>query len=211
MATFNDQDYIGKFTRTSQIIVGALIAGVLIFLAIAWFVDVGLIAPAPAGPGAVQGAAPGNAPGAGAAGDGALVGTLITYMAVGWAVVAIPLSFGVPALIAKQQRKQIASGSWAPGVQQAGPGAQLRPESWNTDSGKLAAVYQQQLIIAAALVEGAAFFTGIAYMLGRNPIALGVTLLLVAILLLRFPTIQRVERWIERQQEKLMEDRQAAT
>jgi hypothetical protein len=211
MATFNDQDYIGKITRTSQILVGALVAGVLIFLAIAWFVDVGPVAPAPAGPGAAQGAAPGNAPGAGAAGDAAFVARLLTYMAVCWAAVAIALSFLVPALVAKQQRRQIASGTWAPPTQQGGRGSQIRPESWNTDSGKLAAVYQQQLIIGAALVEGAAFFTGVAYMLGRDPIALGVALLLVAMLVLQFPTIQRVERWIDGQQEKLTEDRQMAT
>jgi hypothetical protein len=47
-------------------------------------------------------------------------------------------------------------------------------------------------------------------MIGRNPITLGVALLLLAALAPRFPTRTRVASWIERQQELLAQDRQAA-
>jgi hypothetical protein len=68
-------------------------------------------------------------------------------------------------------------------------------------------VYQTQLIIGAAQIEGVAFFAGVAYFLSKDPIALGLALLLVGALILRFPTIERVQRWIDQQQEKLITSR----
>ena len=59
--------------------------------------------------------------------------------------------------------------------------------------------------------EGVAFFAGVAYFVSKNPIALGLALLLVGALILRFPTIGRVQRWIDQQQEKLILERQSAT
>ncbi len=47
-------------------------------------------------------------------------------------------------------------------------------------------------------------------MIGRNPIALGVALLLLAPFAPRFATCTRVASWIERQQVLLAQDRQAA-
>jgi hypothetical protein len=47
-------------------------------------------------------------------------------------------------------------------------------------------------------------------MIGRNPIAQGVAFLLLAAFAPRFPTRTRVVSWIERQQELLAQDRQAA-
>jgi hypothetical protein len=47
-------------------------------------------------------------------------------------------------------------------------------------------------------------------MIGRNPIALGVALLLLAAFAPRFPTRTRVASWIECQQELPAQDRQAA-
>jgi hypothetical protein len=47
-------------------------------------------------------------------------------------------------------------------------------------------------------------------MIGRNPIALGVALLLLAAFAPRFPTRARVAFRIEREQELLAQDRQAA-
>jgi hypothetical protein len=47
-------------------------------------------------------------------------------------------------------------------------------------------------------------------MIGRNPIALDVALLLLAAFARRFPTRMRAASWIERQQVLLAQDRQAA-
>ena len=71
------------------------------------------------------------------------------------------------------------------------------------DTGKLAFVYQTQLIIGSALCEGMAFFAAIAYMLERNPLALGMALILLACLAVRIPTRDRVNAWIDQQQSML--------
>ena len=100
---------IDQITRTTQIIIGALIAGVTIFLLIAaYIVYSGALFPA--------GAVPGNA-GAGAANPAGAAGAankpaggldlglgfpLLTYMAAGIAAVMLPLSFTLPGIIAAQ-------------------------------------------------------------------------------------------------------------
>ena len=54
-----------------------------------------------------------------------------------------------------------------------------------------------------------AFFAGIAYMLERNPLALGMALILLAAMAVRFPTRNRVNAWIDQQQSMLQSERQA--
>ena len=73
----------------------------------------------------------------------------------------------------------------------------------------LAQLYQTQLIVGAALLEGAAFFAGIAFMLERDPIAAGMALVLLAVLAARFPTRDRIEAWLEQQLGLLQEERQS--
>jgi hypothetical protein len=200
----NTPDTIEKVARQCQIIVGALIAGVLILLGVASLVDLRPNAAAPVVIGVVPNAAPG------AAADRGEIGPIITYTAVALTALALPLSFLVPGLVTRQNRRAIAAGTWTPPAQGGAPGRQIPPETLATDSGKLAMLYQIQLIIGAALDEGAAFCAGIAYLIGRNPIALAMAFLLVGGLVVRFPTPQRVALWIDQQQEKLVEERQTA-
>jgi hypothetical protein len=181
MSTIGDQGYIEQVTRNGQIMVGALVAGVLLFLTIA----------VPVGP-----LAPHEIP-------------FLTYAAVAFTALEVPLSFVVPSVIAKQNRRAIAAGTWTPPAQSGRPAQGQNAEALKTDAGKLATVYQMQLILGAALTEGAAFFAGVAYLLEKNPIALGLALLLVGGLVARFPTTIRVERWIAEQQERLTLERQA--
>jgi hypothetical protein len=216
MSTISDQASIGGIARTSQIIVGALIASVLVFLAIAFLVDLGQTAPAPAGAGAGGGEVHGNAAdakanaNARAAANPDAFDTMITYLAVAFGVVALPLSFIVPALVANQNRRAIAAGTWAHQASGGVTAHQIIPEAIKTDAAKLAMVYPTQLIIGGALNEGAAFFAGVAYMIGKDPIALGLAFLLLGGLVVRFPTTGRVQLWIDQQQEKLILERQAA-
>jgi len=79
-----------------------------------------------------------------------------------------------------------------------------------TDVGKLALIYQNQLIVGAALNEGVTFFALIAYMIEGQPVILGLVVLLILGLAARFPTLGRVMGWIESQQDLLLQDRQAA-
>jgi hypothetical protein len=60
------------------------------------------------------------------------------------------------------------------------------------------------------MLEGAAFFATIAYMLERNPIALATAIVLLGALVARFPTSDRVNAWLDRQLGLLQEERQSA-
>jgi hypothetical protein len=176
----SDQNELQRVTLQGQMIVGALIAGVSIFLVIATFVRLDADAGVP----------------------GSSV-PILTCTALVFAAVILPMSFIVPGLVAKQQRQLIArktpSSSPRPAMNaEQAPVAIKNPP--------LALAYLNQLIIGAAMNEGGAFLAGVAYLVERNPIALAVALALVAALVARFPTLGRIERWIEQQAEKLRED-----
>jgi hypothetical protein len=202
MATASEQDAIDKVTRTGQIIVGALITGVVVWLVVASLVEIRPKAAGPARGGAEAGA------GAGMGRDWS--SSILTYTALAFTAVLLPLSFVVPGLITRQNRQAIAAGKWAPPGRGGPAEQQISSEALKTDAGKLAIVYQVQLIIGAAMDEGVAFFAGIAYLLEKDPIALGLALLLLVGLVVRFPTSRRVALWIDWQQEQLLRERQSA-
>jgi len=60
-------------------------------------------------------------------------------------------------------------------------------------------IYQMQLIIALAMLEGAAFLNLVACMTEHNWWSLAIAGGLVAIMAVQFPTRTRVEQWIETQ------------
>ena len=217
MSTASNQDPIEQTTRICQIIVGALVAGVLIFLGVAASVDLGIRRPIqPVGGGGQQAAGQDGKPDAipgpdadanAAANPGGLLdafvsGPFITYIAIAFAVVLLPLSFVLPRIIAAQSRRAIAAGK------RSAPPQGFRPEAVATDTGQLAIVYQQQLIVGAAVNEGTAFFAAVAYLIEKSPLALGLAVLLVGGIILRFPTRRRVELWVDQQREKLELERQ---
>jgi hypothetical protein len=205
MSTVGDQDTLSTVIRQTRIIVAALIGGVLIFIAIAFLVDLrpgrqaGMPAEAGAGAGANANVLVGE--------RFALTDLLITTMAVIFAAVCVPMSFVVPNLVAARNRQFISrppTGAALPnGQTMAATPAWVSP----TETGKLAWSYLSTLIVGAALVEGSAIFAAIAYMIEKSPIALGLALLLVAVLILRFPTEGGLERWIEQQRSKLADER----
>jgi hypothetical protein len=197
MSEMNDPEVLEPITRTCQIIVGTLIAGVVFFLVIVLFVIPSGMnpAPAPAGGGAAL-----PAP----AGPGL---PIITYLAVAMGIAGLVMSFVVPSILATNARRQIAKGTWTPPTSRdPSQPAQIYPAG---DTGKLAVVYQTQLIIGSALCEGMAFFASIAYMLERNPIALVTAIVLIGGIIARFPTRDRVNAWLDQQQGKLQMERQA--
>jgi hypothetical protein len=199
MSTDDNETLVASVARLGQIITGALVTGVVIFLVIATVVDLGL-SPRPGARAGGQVGVGGPAPPQ----QSLDVGRLVTWMAVGLAALALPLSFIVPVLITNQYRRSIATGKWDPArVPRFGA------DAGESDTSKLAGVYMNQLIIGAALDEGAAFFAGVAYMLGKDPIALGVAIVLLCAIIARFPTTQRVATWIDRQLEMLFSERQA--
>jgi hypothetical protein len=194
MPDMNDPDVLEPIVRTCQIIVSALIMGVTTFLLISLFLVPTAINPGPA----LVAGGPGVPPLPQLAGPGV---PLITYIAVGMGIAGLVLSFVIPSMIVASARRKIAKGMWTPPVKQDPTKlAQILPAG---DTGKLAFVYQTQLIIGSAICEGMAFFAAIAYMLERNTLALGMALILLACLAIRFPTRNRVNAWIDHQQSKL--------
>jgi hypothetical protein len=127
---------------------------------------------------------------------------VLTVAAFTIAVVLVPLSLVVPRLTVDAARKQIAAGKWSTGKQPPG----MPPPT--TDAERLAFVYQTQKIMGAAMNEGCAFFALIAYMIEGNVIALGLALLLIAGVALRFPRRDQVAAWIDDQLGRLDMDRQ---
>jgi len=182
VSMMKDADDIQGVTQTSQIIVGSLAAGVIVF----WAVVTLVIDPDPAPAG----------------GAGLLFGMpMLTAFSALFGVAVLAASILVPRLIVDGAVAQLAKGG--PHDRDAGEGAgtkQLRPEA---GAAELLPVYQTQLIIASALNEGGAFFAAIAYMLERHAAAILVAGVLLALLLSRFPTVDRVRGWIEAQLERV--------
>ncbi len=214
MSMTNDQDVVNSMTRTIQIIAGSLIAGVVVMLGVSVAVAPIVGAPPVAGGAMGAGQAPVGDAGQPPAAGSMDVGELITWIAVAFAAVTLPLSFLLPGWITNQNRRNIAAGTWVPpsgvNANASGTPAAFGPEALQSDTGKLVSIYPTQFIVGAALNEGTAFFASLAYMIGKNPIALGLALLLLVALIARFPTRPRVAAWIDRQQELLIQDRQAA-
>jgi len=201
MSDMTDPDALQPIIRTCQIIVGAMIMGVATFLAIALFVTQVAVNPAPPPPGGGAGGAAIAAPG-----DSSL--PVITYLAVASGLIVLVLSFVVPKINIARACRQIAlAGPIATTEGVPSEPKQLYPAGY---TGKLAQLYQTQLIIGAAMLEGAAFFATIAYMLERNPIALATAIVLLGALVARFPTSDRVNAWLDRQLGLLQEERQSA-
>lgn len=167
--------------QTMQMIAGALLLGVVVFLIIALLI--------------VSNRGKGN----GMAPTGGF--PMISILAVVLAAVEFPLAFVVPAVLTRNALRQIASGAWRPPPTANAP-------AFDTDTSKLLAVRQTTRIIGLALLEGAAFLGCIAYLLEAQPFALGVPLAAILLMLMSFPTESRIRAWLERQIDRLSELRQ---
>jgi hypothetical protein len=189
-----DPEAIRSATLQGQIIVGALAAGLITFLVIVNIIDIGTTAPRAAGGG----------PGAAGAVRVDAPVPIITYVAVAFGAVLLPISFVVPELVTKQQRVAFASAG-TNASSSAGPTPGEQADAAGAPLTGLPAAFLTQLVLGAAMNEGAAFFALVAYLIEKNPIALALAVVLIAGVIFRFPTSGRVERWIEQQREKLRE------
>ncbi|OJW08338.1 MAG: hypothetical protein BGO49_13125 [Planctomycetales bacterium 71-10] len=178
-----ETDAVRAVVRTSQIIVGAMVAGVAFFCVLATTVlsDAGRPGP-PAKP-------------------DVLGLPLITAMSLGFGVISIVASLVVPRVMVEGGLRAIAKGPSLDDMKLTESGQrQVYPAS---DVGRLLPLFQTQLIVASALNEGGAFFGALAYMIERQAAALAVAGTLVALLLSRFPTLDRVQGWLDAQLERL--------
>lgn len=169
MLTAPQRAYLAVIVRTMQIVVLAMAAGVTVFGVVTVVVN----ANAPAG--------------------GNRAETLIAYLAAALAGVAIVASIVVPAILANAARQRIITGK---------PPARTFSFSFPPEIGEigpLAAAYQTRLIVASAILEGAAFFNLIAYVIAGQTFNLVAAAVMLVALLSLLPTRARLEDWIENQ------------
>ena len=165
--------------RTLQVIVGAIVVGCVIFTVVA--VVVGSMAGKPASPG------------------------IISYLAVGLAAVMIVARSVVLGLMASRGRKSIAqnrTGATAnPAVSGAPSAGEMSPER-----ARLAGLFMARTIAGAAILEGAALFSLVAYLVENSPISLAAALVLLVFIVLQFPTLSRATAWLDDQERRLREE-----
>ena len=178
------QDELTRPLRTLQIVVGALVAGTVVFLGIVLAL----------GPGAPQ------QQGAG--------GFSMTNVAMVFVVAVLIVRAIVPGAITAAGRRKIADGTWTLPPAQSGPGWMPEFLKRTGDAGKLTCVFMTRTIVAGALIEGATFFMLIAHMLEQTPLSLIVAAVLIAGLLLHVPTRARLIGWIEDQLVQIEQQRQ---
>jgi hypothetical protein len=145
-------------TRILQIVVSALVVGVLMF---GGFVGLTALKKPPQD-------------------------TTLSFIAVGFGALMIVLHVIVPGIVER---------------------AALANQSVGSGDEQLVRVYFTRTIIAAALLEGAAFLSLVAVMQEHQPWVLGVTAALVVLMVMQIPSRTRIEHWLE---SRLMEREQGA-
>ena len=190
------KDRVQPVLLASQIIIGSLLVGPIPILVIGIFIGPLL---APSKPAAAQAGAP-AAPASGEA-----LNMILEYAAIGAGAIAVLMSFILPRVISASGRKSVAEHTKAAQLGgSAGKAAEL--ETIDEQHARLLPQFQSQLIVRAAILEGATFFAAVVYLLTGNAIVTGVAILLLVVILAAFPTRPRVDHWLERQQEKLRDD-----
>jgi hypothetical protein len=178
-------EILRPMVRTQQIIVGSLLTGCTVFLGVVLvLLFSGIWAPAPAQFPALE---------------------MVLTMLAGGALVARVVA---PTTLTAAARKRMIAGTWT-----AGPNAMMYPRTQATldefgDQARLAVVHQTKTIIASAILEGVVFFALIIVLLEGSMYALGVALIFMALIAAEFPTMSRVQAWIDAQLRLIDEQRQ---
>jgi hypothetical protein len=127
---------------------------------------------------------------------------LLTYLSFAWAALMLAGSFIVPVGFMVGQRRRLAQVDY--------PTELAHPETAPTDpavAGMWLGMYHVQLVMGAAMLEGAGFFLLIAYMIEGTVLSLAAGIVFIVLMAVRFPTRARVERWMDKQRGWLMEQR----
>ncbi len=113
----------------------------------------------------------------------------IVWLLAGFGGLMIFLRILVPPLIARTFLQQIAAGTWQP--------KSARVRLPGSDEGKLAAVYQTQMMIGSGLLEAGAFANLFACMTRGHIVSWVFSGILLLGLIIDFPTLSSVKRWID--------------
>jgi hypothetical protein len=179
MLTEEEIALIARATRPMQIIVGSLSAGVVMFAAAAVF-----IVSHQAGPPAGE--------------------TLVTYLAIAFALVSLPLALVIPGVIVRSQRTAALA---APPTQPT-PSSSGHSSDIERELRPMLAHYQTALIVRSALLEGAAFFCLVAYLIEHRPLSLCGAGGLLLLILSGIPTRAKIESAVESERIELQQIRQ---
>lgn len=113
---------------------------------------------------------------------------LLGYLGAGFAVMAAMLGSVLPTVISRSACRRL----------------QRRADLDQAErTGVLVAIFQTKMIVALALLEGAAFLNLIAYMVTVRWWTLAAAGALIVLMTTSFPTRFRIESWIETQQQEL--------
>jgi hypothetical protein len=107
--------------------------------------------------------------------------------------VALVAAYVVPGMIAS---KLVAAGASACSSLLGPPPAEAEAANELADVGPLIAIYQSSLIVGAAILEGAAFYNAISFLLERQTVNLVAAAVLAAFVISKTPTPARVEDWV---------------
>jgi hypothetical protein len=169
------QDELGPVLPQLQIIVGALVAGCVFFLVVALLVSRGM-------------AAGGDPP-------------LVSYIAIGSAVMAVLARVALPRTIVAAGRRKILGEAG----HDAARGDRL---DRSAAAARLLQLLPTATIVACALLEGATFFLLVAYLIEQWLPALVTAVAMIFLLVLHIPTRSRVIHWIDDQLAVLEQERQ---
>jgi hypothetical protein len=182
MALPDWRDELPGKVRAMQVIVAAMVLGCLVFAGVACIVSLTRAADK----------------------DQEL---LITYIALGVAVLSLFPRMIVPTIMVSAGRKKILEQLRRKTSGTDSRTAPNRFDAWENETvGQLTALLLGKLIISVALMEGATFFLLVAYLLERSPICLLVAAFMIILLALHFPTISRSTSWLEDQWRLLNEE-----
>jgi ABC-type protease/lipase transport system fused ATPase/permease subunit len=179
------QDDVGRQVRTLRTIVVALLLGPSVFLAVVLLARLGE-ARAQGGP------------------------SVLTWVALAAAGLCVLLRLIVPGAVVSAARRRLLRGQYDPAARAAGARRrQLHAFFQRTgDAGRLMIVYMTATLLAAAILEWAAFFLVVVYMIDPQVLSLAVAVALILAMAAQFPWRARVFSWIEGQLRRLEEERQ---
>jgi hypothetical protein len=155
--------------RSIQVIILALVLGIVALLAIAVFLRAGGGLNRPVGP------------------------PVLSYVAFVFAAVGLVSSAFVPELFVSISRRKLARAADAPS---------------SLDEKALWQIYSSRAVIGGALAQGTAFLNLIAFMVEGNILCVALTLVALAFIALRFPSVEKATDWIEHQRQVIADQRQ---
>lgn len=169
MFTEEERSLLAQVTTTMQVIVAAMVAGLIVFLGIAVVIASRMPGPAES--------------------------RLVTFVSVAFAGSAVVAAMIVPGLFRRGQRQTALAKSLSQSTSASAP----VPGGGLAAVKALATGYQTALVLRSALLEGGALFCLAAYLVERQAVSLVAAGVLILFLLGGFPTQSRLEEAIARE------------